>query len=516
MIPGSVRRLPSVSVALVWAAGCSAITGLDDFTLDSGSGPGGSSLSAGPGAGGSGQGGSAATAGGGAGSGGSAIACDAPWGLRLASSDNARDASVAIDAMGHGVLATGFKGAADIGGQVLNAGYSHDVLLVMLDQNGSPSWARGFGSTDKNKMDYATSVALDPSGNLILTGVCDSDIDLGGGAIALGSGPNTFVAKLDTNGGHIWSFGFERAVGRAIAVGGGAHPVVAGHHVGAVTVAQPGDIPLQLPYGGASDAFVIKLNGETNEVMWAHAYGDSMAQNSAGVAVVPLTGDVHLIGSFEGSMNIDPASMTQLTSADEFDAFLLKLDQAGSLVWGKRFGGTKTQTGVAVATAPDGTAVITGTFEQEIALDAYTFTADGLAEDIYVAKLDASGNVLWASSFGDSQQQYARAVALDDQGRIYLTGAFKGTIDFGGGLSITAQSHLNVFVAVLGPDGAAVDARAFPADKDQWGTAIAPDTCGNIVLAGTYDEVLDPGSGPLPADPAGPKSFLAKLLRGAP
>jgi hypothetical protein len=106
-------------------------------------------------------------------------------------------------------------------------------------------------------------------------------------------------------------------------------------------------------------------------------------------------------------------------------------------------------------------------------------------------------------------------VAVDDQGFVYLTGAFKGVLDFEG-ITITAGSKLNLFVAVLDPNGVPVDARAFPSGHDQWGTAIAPDACGNMVLAATYDGELDLGSGPLPTDPMGHKRFLAKLSRAMP
>jgi hypothetical protein len=399
---------------------------------------------------------------------------------------------------------------------MLSAGSSDDVLAVKLDEKGNPLWARGFGSSDKSKPDYATSVALDPSGNVLLTGVCESDIDFGGETIALSSGTNAFVAKLDPAGGHLWSFGFEKAVGQAIAVGDGGHAVVAGYILGDVTVAQPGDLDLNLSCGGSNDAFVMKVNGTNNDVMWAHSYGDSQAQNAAGVAVDP-TANVYLIGSFEGSMIIDPDPPTQaLQATNEFDAFLLKLAQDGSFLWGKSFSGNKIQTGVAVAAAPQDTVVITGTFEQQIVLDTRTLTASGMAEDIYVAKFDAAGGVLWARSFGDGAEQHTRALAVDDQGLIYLTGSFKGTLDFGDGMSVTAGSKLNIFVAVLNPDGTAADVRAFPLDKDQGGTAIAPDACGNPVLAGTYDGALDPGGGPLPTMPAGHKSFVAKLLRAMP
>ncbi len=72
--------------------------------------------------------------------------------------------------------------------------------------------------------------------------------------------------------------------------------------------------------------------------------------------------------------------------------------------------------------------------------------------DIFVAKLEtATGNVLWARSFGGTADDVGKAVAVDDAGGIYFAGTFTGTIDFGGGG--LGSGNADGFIAKLTPAG---------------------------------------------------------------
>src|SRR5207244_11295912 len=78
---------------------------------------------------------------------------------------------------------------------------------------GGPLWARGFGGA---VWDVGYAVAVDPSGNIAVTGAFSGPADFGGGTL-FSSGVDVFLAKLSPTGGHVWS----RHFGAALAVHAG-------------------------------------------------------------------------------------------------------------------------------------------------------------------------------------------------------------------------------------------------------------------------------------------------------
>ncbi|HEX3474388.1 MAG TPA: VCBS repeat-containing protein [Kofleriaceae bacterium] len=103
---------------------------------------------------------------------------------------------------------------------------------------------------------------------------------------------------------------------------------------------------------------------------------------------------------------------------DNSNIFLAKLDRAGQLVWAQRFGGAGEDRGRAVAVDNEGNVIITGHFSQTIDLGSGPLTSRA-ENDILLAKFDGSGTVLWARQFGRDQFQTAADVACGDDGSIH-------------------------------------------------------------------------------------------------
>src|SRR5579871_1167393 len=79
--------------------------------------------------------------------------------------------------------------------------------------------------------------------------------------------------------------------------------------------------------------------------------------------------------------------------------------------------------------APDGSVLLAGSFEGTIDLGGGPLRSAG-GDDVFVARLDASGKHLWSKRFGDAHAQHGRAVALDPSGNVVLAGDAQGTLDF--------------------------------------------------------------------------------------
>src|SRR5262249_45698011 len=119
--------------------------------------------------------------------------------------------------------------------------------------------------------------------------------------------------------------------------------------------------------------------------------------------------------------------------------------------------------------------------------------------DLAVAKLDANGNHLWSKIFGDTGTQYAWGMAVDAAGDVAVTGAYDGTIDFGGGPLASAGSS-DIYLAKLDPSGKHVWSKRFGSSTgDEGGYSAAIDAAGAIAITGPIAAPTDFGGGALAA-----------------
>jgi hypothetical protein len=145
-------------------------------------------------------------------------------------------------------------GSATFGGTTLASAGGEDVLVAKLTSDGAYEWARSYG--DAGAVQHGQAIAVDGSGNVLVSGVAGGSVDFGGGPITVPPGTcpaetwceqAAFVVKLDGAGGFVWSR--SRAPARAasaIAVGSAGDVFVSGSYPGGVP---PYRIPLLASFG---------------------------------------------------------------------------------------------------------------------------------------------------------------------------------------------------------------------------------------------------------------------------
>jgi hypothetical protein len=174
------------------------------------------------------------------------------WSRRFGATGDQVGQSLATDAAGN-VLITGyFSGTVDFGGGPLTSAGGAQVYVVKLDPGGTHQWSKSFGEQVQ-----AQSLAVDASGNVLVTGVFDGSIDFGGQTLTSLGGGDVFIAELDPAGAHKWSVRFGDShgqVGQSIAADGMGHVLVAGDMSGSVNFGGG-----TLTSAGASDVFVAKF-----------------------------------------------------------------------------------------------------------------------------------------------------------------------------------------------------------------------------------------------------------------
>jgi hypothetical protein len=172
---------------------------------------------------------------------------------------------------------------------------------------------------------------------------------------------------------------------------------------------------------------------------------------------VDASGNVYTSGSFLGHTDFDPGGgLFVLTSDGGTDIFVSKLNSSGNFVWAKQMGGAAWTTfDTDLISDAGGNVYVTSGFEGAGDFDpgpgTATLTSAGLA-DIFIVKLDGSGNFAWAKRMGGANQEISGSVALDASGNVHTTGTFGGTADFdpgAGTASLTSAGAEDVFVVKL-------------------------------------------------------------------
>jgi len=243
--------------------------------------------------------------------------------------------------------------------------------------------------------------------------------------------------------------------------------------------------------------------GCTGALKWPLTFGDAADQYLMGVAV-DGAGNVLLTGYFAGTVNFGGGP---LTSAGTLDAFVVKLDKSGNHVWSKRFGTTGASEAMAIAVDGAGNVIVTGELTGSVNFGGGALASAG-GHDVFILKLDPSGNHVWSRRYGDAAGQFVTGLAADASGNVLVTGDFSGAIDFGGGPLTTPD--LDVFAAKLDQSGNLVWSRRFGDTAGQDGGGVAFDSKGNVILTGHYSGTVDLGGGALPSGGGG-DVFVAKF-----
>jgi hypothetical protein len=241
-------------------------------------------------------------------------------------------------------------------------------------------------------------------------------------------------------------------------------------------------------------------------LVWATGFGGATSIYSDYAESIGLDGggNVYTVGRFSNTVDLDPgAGVHTVTSAGDDDIYITKQDASGNFVWAKNLGGTGDDAALGLKVDVSGILYITGQFGGSFDFDpgagTFTLSSNG-GYDIFVMKLDASGNFVWASNLGGPGTDIPFAIDADAAGNTYITGWFQSTADFDPSAAIynlASDGMTDAFLCKLNPSGAFVWADKFGGTDDQVGHTLALDASGNIYLGGTFlgTTDFDPGAG---------------------
>jgi|GEM_PF-760381 len=198
---------------------------------------------------------------------------------------------------------------------------------------------------------------------------------------------------------------------------------------------------------------------------------------------------------------------TVLTSAGGYDIYLAKYDAKGKVLWAKRAGGVDDDVCYAITADAQGNSYLTASYKQTATFDTITVVSQGY-DDFYAAKYDTDGNVVWVNTGNGPLDAFGNGISVDKLGNVYVTGQIWGNNNFSG-INITSNLW-NTILVKYRPNGKIVYAEVINTSGYSGGRSLAVDSGGNCFWAGNYAGSGSFGSTSLTASGTG-DCFLTKL-----
>jgi hypothetical protein len=302
-----------------------------------------------------------------------------------------------------------------------------DFWIIKINKDGNIEWDEVFG---ENGPDIANSIIQTEDGGYIVVGFIWT---------LYAEKQDIWIIKLDENGNKEWEKTFDKDENDA------AYSIIQTKDGGYAIAGSSG-----FKLWGEADCWVIKLDAK-GDMEWENSFGGtgwdeifSIVQTKDGGFVT--TGSVWSKGAGRG------------------DVYLLKLNKNGDLVWDKTFGGSEDDEAYSIIKTEDGDYMVAG----------FTVTEDTGDRNIWVIKLDKNGNKVWDRTFGGTSEDWANSIIqTEDKG--YMVAGWTKSMGAG---------KTDVWIVKLNKSGNLVWDKTFGGSENDEAHSIIQTDDGGYIVAG--------------------------------
>ena len=327
------------------------------------------------------------------------------------------------------------------------------ALLIVQSSEGQPAieWKKSFGGPS---LDACYNVWQTSDGGYIACGATAST----GGNVTVNHGLSDFwVLKLGADGSLVWekSFGAtDYDYGRAVQEIDGGNFIVAG------SKGAP----------GGSDYAILKLNGN-GDSLWEHTLGGSLGDTL--YAMQQTTDGGFIVAGTSASSDSDVTTNNGLT-----DYWIVKLDADGNIVWQKSLGGPGKEECYSIQQIADGGYVAAG-----YSYGGGTVTGNHGLSDCWIVKLDANGTLLWQKSLGGEGDEGANCIRQTPDGGFIVVGYSNSST---GDVSVNFGGN-DLWLVKLDATGNKQWDKSYGGTGEDVGNYVQQTTNGDFIMVGKSD-----------------------------
>ena len=312
-----------------------------------------------------------------------------------------------------GYFVTGytFSSDGDVTGFHGTGGVACDMWVLKLDDTGKLQWQKALGGTEYEE---GNSILQTPGGYI----VCGYTNSLNGDVTGLhstipGTAEDAWVVALDDTGHILWQKcygGSGDEQGHDIIKNGSGGYMVTGYVSstdGGVTGLHSVD---------TLDGWLFKIN-TLGVLQWQKCYGGSF--NDMFKTVQKTIDGGYILAGTTLSNNGDVSGYHSWPGTNT-DAWVVKTDSLGAIQWQKCLGGGNVEETGGVIQCSNGSYLFCGGTWSTDLPDVSGLHGD---EDLYLAKLDSSGNIGWHKCMGGTVFDYGASVIQTADGGYAVTGS---------------------------------------------------------------------------------------------
>jgi PKD repeat protein len=256
----------------------------------------------------------------------------------------------------------------------------------------------------------------------------------------------------------------------------------------------------------STDAFVAAFDSLGN-LLWAKSFGGYSNETSTFITVNPY--GLFVGGSF--SSDSIRFGTNKITNSGYQDIFIVKFSLLGVEQWAKCIGGNSSDILTGISSDVNGNIYFTGVFSSPTILMGTTTLSNSGGNDILVAKFNKNGSLIWVKSAGGSSQDYSRTICNDQNGNVFVSGGFNSSNISFGTIPLSCVGGSDIFIAKIDFSGNWVWANKYGGISDDYIVSSTIDNIGNLYVTGNYTSpTLNISTGTL-SNSGSHDIFVAKL-----
>jgi hypothetical protein len=281
--------------------------------------------------------------------------------------------SLAVDGSGNIFVTGDFNGTATFGTATITSTGGDDIFIAKYNSSGVLQFVQKAGG---GGYDYGSSIALDNSGNIYITGAFNGTSTFGNYSITSAGGNDIFIAKCNSTGVFQWVQkigGTESDTGTSLAVDGLGNVYFTGYFQGTINIGTT-----SITTAGSIDFLVSKYN-TLGYFEW------TKHNNGQGTGItLDATGNVYVTGNFTGTTSFGG---TTLNAVGENDIFITKYNNSGLQSWVQKAGGASGDFPKSITTDAQGNVFVTGGYFGSATFGSTIFNSTVNNYNIFVARL---------------------------------------------------------------------------------------------------------------------------------